>query len=47
MLLKILVYIRCKFSECALNISDLAPEDLAILCAEIIVENLAIYRVSP
>jgi hypothetical protein len=42
MLFKNLAYPRCKFSECALRISDLAPEDLAIIRAEIILENLAI-----
>jgi len=42
MLFKILVHIRCKFSEYALKISDLAPKDLAIICAEIIVKKLAI-----
>jgi hypothetical protein len=36
------VYIRCKFSEYALRISDLAPKDLAIICTEMIVEDLAI-----
>lgn len=42
MLLKDLVYLRYKFSGCALRISDLAAEDLTIICAERIVENLAI-----
>jgi len=41
--LKNLVYLRCKFSGCALRISELAPEALAIICAEIIAKNLAIY----
>jgi len=42
MLFWILVYIYCRFSECALKISDLAPKDLAIKCAEIIIKSLAI-----
>ena len=41
MLLKNLVYLRYKFSGCALRISDLALKNLVITCAKIIVENLA------
>jgi hypothetical protein len=35
------VYIRYKFSEYALRISDLAPEDLAIESAEIVVRRFS------